>query len=253
MTDESIIELPFSSKRFTGEVEHTELTDIDRAVGSFFQSVVQSLIVTDKARKENQEFARMTERPPNTKLYSGEFQSPQEFLMKLSAKVGKKVKQERNELLPTGYISRDPTVSFTDGSDYTDVTGFSVITNKNDKPLYRLNKSFVRLTYSLTFLAWNKSTLSRIALGVMMWSRHQKQGRPHVFKAKTMISELPVDIAIELTGMKDVMSEPAEIDHENTRLFASTMRFEVITEVYESESLEHVQGRMEIREGRHLE
>ena len=84
-----------------------------------------------------------------------------------------------------------------------------------------------------------------------MWSRHQKQGRPHVFKAKTMISELPVDIAIELTGMKDVMSEPAEIDHENTRLFASTMRFEVITEVYESESLEHVQGRLEIREGRH--
>ena len=70
MTDESIIELPFSSKRFTGEVEHTELTDIDRAVGSFFQSVVHSLIVTDKARKENQEFARNDRTPPLTPSFT---------------------------------------------------------------------------------------------------------------------------------------------------------------------------------------
>ena len=43
----------------TGVVEHTDLTDIDRAVARFFMGVVDSLVVTDAERPENDNERRL--------------------------------------------------------------------------------------------------------------------------------------------------------------------------------------------------
>ncbi|WP_432773930.1 hypothetical protein [Vibrio parahaemolyticus] len=248
---EPIIEFPFDYDEFDGAVEHTELTDIDRAVGSFFQMILDSLVVVDGNRKENEEFARFVSRERQTKLYAGEFLTPQDFLTKLTAKTGEQVKSKRNELLPVAYITRDPVVGFSEGSEYIDVTAAAMLTNAATGEKYaQVNKSFVRLTYIITTLAWSKSTLSRMALGLMMWTRHKKHGRKHVFQAETQLAGSPVQVNIELTGMLDTMAEPAEIDHESTRLYASTLRFEVISEIYEAESMSVKQGRVEIGEGK---
>lgn len=254
LSDLTLIEFPFHYTEFTGAVEHTELTDIDRAVGSFFQEVLDTLAVVDGARKENQEFARFCQKPKQAKLYGGEFLNPQEFLQKLTAKTGAQVKTERNELLPAAYITRDPVISFPMGDAYVDITGCGELCRESTgEPFARINKSFVTLAYTVTAVAWNKSTLQRMALGVMMWTRHQKQGRKHVFQAKTKLAGTPMPINIELTAMKDAMAEPAEIDHESTRLYASTIRFEVIAELYEAEELVRKQGVIDVGGGYAIE
>jgi hypothetical protein len=249
LNDSILIEFPYHYRDFTGAVEHTELTDIDRAVGSFFQGVLDTLRVVDDSRKENEEFARFCEKPTKHKLFGGEFLSPQDFLQKLTSKTGKQIKAERNELLPTAYITRDPVISFPVGDAYIDITGYGELDTSDGKPYAVVNKSFVTLAYTVTAVAWNKSTLARMALGMMMWTRHQKKGRKHVFQAQTMLAGSPTTINIELTAMKDVMAEQAEIDHENTRLYASTIRFEVIAEIYEAEALAEKVGVIEIGGG----
>lgn len=249
LNDSILIQFPYQYREFTGAVEHTELTDIDRAVGSFFQGVLDTLHVVDRARKENEEFARFCDKPRQHKLFGGEFLSPQDFLQKLTSKTGKQIKAERNELLPSAYITRDPVISFPTGDAYIDITGYGDLHTSDGKPYAAVNKSFVTLAYTLTAVAWNKSTLARMALGVMMWTRHQKKGRKHVFQAQTKLAGSPMSINIELTAMKDAMAEPAEIDHENTRLYASTIRFEVISEIYEAEALTEKTGRIEVGGG----
>ncbi len=249
LNDSILIQFPYQYREFTGAVEHTELTDIDRAVGSFFQGVLDTLHVVDRARKENEEFARFCDKPRQHKLFGGEFLSPQDFLQKLTSKTGKQIKAERNELLPSAYITRDPVISFPTGDAYIDITGYGELHTSDGKPYAAVNKSFVTLAYTLTAVAWNKSTLARMALGVMMWTRHQKKGRKHVFQAQTKLAGSPMSINIELTAIKDAMAEPAEIDHENTRLYASTIRFEVISEIYEAEALTEKTGRIEVGGG----
>ncbi|UTZ44585.1 hypothetical protein [Vibrio campbellii] len=252
LDDSILVEFPYHYREFTGAVEHTELTDIDRAVGSFFQEVLNTLHVVDSARKENEEFARFCEKPKQHKLFGGKFLNPQDFLQKLTAKTGAQIKAERNELLPTAYITRDPVISFPDGDAYIDIKGCAELYS-GDSLYATVNKSFITLAYTVTTVAWNKSTLARMALGVMMWTRHQKKGRKHVFQAQTMLAGSPITINIELTAMKDAMAEPAEIDHENTRLYSSTIRFEVIAEVYEAEELVEKTGRVDIGEGYAIE
>lgn len=249
LNDSILIQFPYHYREFTGAVEHTELTDIDRAVGSFFQGVLDTLHVVDRARKENEEFARFCDKPRQHKLFGGEFLSPQDFLQKLTSKTGKQIKAERNELLPSAYITRDPVISFPTGDAYIDITGYGELYTCDGKPYAAVNKSFVTLAYTVTAVAWNKSTLARMALGVMMWTRHQKKGRKHVFQAQTKLAGSPMSINIELTAMKDAMAEPAEVDHENTRLYASTIRFEVISEIYEAEALTEKTGRIEVGGG----
>ncbi|HCM0798024.1 TPA: hypothetical protein N2826_003985 [Vibrio parahaemolyticus] len=253
LDDSILVEFPFHYREFTGAVEHTELTDVDRAVGSFFQEVLDTLCVVDRARKENEEFARYCDKPKKHKLFGGEFLNPQDFLQKLTAKTGAQIKAERNELLPTAYITRDPVISFPMGDAYIDITGCGELNYGDGTPFAKVNKSFVTLAYTVTTVAWNKSTLARMSLGVMMWTRHQKKGRKHVFQAQTMLADTPIAINIELVSVKDAMAEPAEIDHENTRLYSSTIRFEVIAEVYEAEELVEKTGRVEIGEGYAIE
>ncbi|EJL6752037.1 hypothetical protein NMS21_004827 [Vibrio alginolyticus] len=240
--DETFFEIPCDVVAFDGKVEHTELTDIDRAVAAFFQNVLDSLVVTDTKRRENSEFSRFVGRNKSRKIYYGNFNDPVSFLSKLTAKLGDKVKANRNELLPVCYITRDPVIGFVDGAEYVDIPDCGELTNEKGQPYAVINKSFVALTYRINTLAWNQSTLSRLALGLMVWLRHTKGKRKHVFRAKTMLASTEMEISIEIRGRKDAMTEPAEVDHENTRLFASSISFEVIAEVYEAESITVRQG-----------
>lgn len=247
LNDTPIIELPFLYADYCGAVEHTELTDIDRAVASFFQTVINSLVVVDTTRRENSEFARFVARDKQSKLYAGTFESPQDFLTKLTAKTGKQVSSERNELLPVAYISRDPALTFVSDAADIDATNMGELTNEETGEVYAtVNKSFVVMQYSINILAWSKETLSRIAFGLMMWTRHKKSGRPLVFQAESRIAGAPVQLNIKLSGADSVMGEPIEISLNESRLYGLTLRFDFTSEIYEAESLTMRQGRIEV-------
>ena len=252
MEDEVIAEFDFSYDSFTGATEHVNLTDIDRAVAGFFQHVVNTLTVTDIERDENQEFARFCDRPKNRKLYAGKFKDPEHFVRTLASKLGKDIHSDRKELLPACYISRDNSLTFADGNDYKDATDVARLSNSSG-PYAQLNHSFLKLSYTVTGVAWTEPTLTRLMLGLMMWLRHTKAGRPHTFNAKTMIANAPIECLVSVGSKKDAIGEGVEIPVDTSRIVAMSVMFEITAEVYEAEEIMRVKAKSQLMGGGQIE
>lgn len=257
------LDLDFSIKSVepTGQVEHTDLTDIDRAVGSFILGIVERFEITDRKRKENTEFVSFIERPRETKVYSGIFDSHTEFLQKLSSKVQKESKSdaggekvmERNNMLPVIYVGRDMTFSYNSTDGYVDQTWFQTLTGENEAgktvEIGKLNKSYPRLTYNVNVLAWNKSTIARLATGITMWLRHTKKGRKHTFTARTEIAGIPVDLNVSVESARDITGFPVPIVMNEERLWGQTFAIEFTSEFLEVEAVSEKSIRVEVSGG----
>ncbi len=230
------LEFPCYRDEHTGMVEITDLTDIDRAVSSFIQGLFGVMTVTDVDRPENKEFARYADRGDKYKLFYGQFDDPNDFLSKVAAKIGIDIDKKRNAILPTAYISRDPSISFADGSDYVDATNIDQLANDNG--VYAtVNQSFVKLNYTVTGVAWSRPTLERMMLGLMLWLRHAKKGRKHTFTAKTMLAGAQVESTISVLSRKEVVGDVVEIPREQNRIVAMSVSLEVVAEIYEAEEV----------------
>ncbi len=243
-----------NSQVFTGKVEHTDLTDIDRAVAGFFQGLVHSLTVTDTARVENQEFARFADREAKVKVFSGRVDSEEDFIRKLVAKYcGGDNARARNEILPACYVTREPSFAFTELGDYVDVKDVARLSNADGKTYATVNKSYLRMTYTLTAVAWSKPTLARLMLGVMMWLRHTKQGRQHTFEAKTMLAGAPLTSSISIEGRREGIGENGDVSLDETRLVSNRVTFDVIAEVFEAEEVTNTVVSLDLLGGGQLE
>lgn len=239
---------------YTGLTEHTDLEDVDRAVAGFFKAVISSIVVTDTSRPENKEFARFVERPSSRKIYMGSAPDTPTFMRKLVAKLCKGNNAvPRNELLPAVLISRDPGFSFSDGSDYTDLTHFGSLRSESEETYAHVNKSFVKMTYTVKAVAWNRPTLNRLALGMMMWIRHTKQGLKHTFKAKTMLAGTPMTVNISIEGRREAALMPEEFDFEENRVLTLPFSVEVVAEVFEAEQVVQTPILVDLMEGDILE
>jgi hypothetical protein len=235
---------------YTGMTEHTDLEDVDRAVAGFFKAVVSSLVVTDTARPENKEFARFVDRPSNRKIYMGSTPDTQTFVRKLVKKLGQGENAiPRNELLPAVLISRDPGFTFADGTDYTDLTHYAAMTNDSSEIYAHVNKSFVKMTYTIKAVAWNRPTLNRLALGLMMWIRHTKQGLKHTFQAKTMLAGAPLTVNVSIEGRREAALMPEEFDFEENRVLTLPFSVEVVAEVFEAEQVVRTPILVDLMEG----
>lgn len=228
-----MISFEFDKSVPTGRVETTDLTDIDRAVGSYFRKALAELVVTDKARPENREFSDFERKDINHKLFAGQFDDPQEFVSKLVAK-SPDASKERSQLFPVCYISRDPAISFTDGSDYADITHYGDIRNADGTIKAVVNKSFAKFNYSINALAWDKATIGRMGLGIAMFARHQMAFRGRHIEAKTMIAGTPTTLNLELNIPRDAIGEPISASYQENRLNGVSFSFEVIAEVLEA-------------------
>ncbi|HBN6266141.1 TPA: hypothetical protein L3N15_004122 [Vibrio parahaemolyticus] len=247
-----ILDFDFAFKKLepSGLVEHTDLTDIDRAVAAFLLRVICSFTITDRARKENKEFAQFIDRADNTKLCLGIFDSHEDFLKKWSAecqkrskaKVGDETKTQRDDMLPVFYVGRDLTFVYNETDGHNDETWCETLYDdpdaENPVTLGKVNKSYPRLTYNVTVLAWEKSTISRLATGVTMWLRHTKLGRKHTFSADTIIAGAPMQLGVSVEGARDITGMPVPVDFGESRIWGQSFAIEFTSEFVEVEFVE---------------
>lgn len=228
-----MISFEFDNNAPTGQVETTDLTDIDRAVGSYFRKALAELIVTDKTRPENREFSDFERKDVNSKLFAGQFDDPQDFISKLVAK-SPDAGKERSQLFPVCYLHRDPAITFTDGSDYADITNYGEIFNGDGTIKAVLNKSFAKFNYSINALAWDKATVGRMGLGIAMFARHQMPFRSRRIEARTMIAGTAITLQLELNIPRDAIGESISASYQDNRINGISYSFEVIAEVLEA-------------------
>ncbi|MCG6387509.1 hypothetical protein K6U51_12720 [Vibrio fluvialis] len=240
---------------FTGITEHTDLEDVDRAVAGFFKMVVNSLVVTDTSRLENREFASFAKRNPQRKVFITRTQDTEATVRKLvKALCDGPDAVKRNEVLPAVVIHRSPGFLFSDGTDYTDLSRVSELKNsEGDRTYAYVNKSFVKLTYTLKAIAWNEQTLNRLALGMMMWIRHTKQGLKHTFKAKTMLAGVATEVNISIEGRREAALSPEEFEFEQNRVLSLPFTVDVVAEVLEAEQVIQTPISIDIMEADYIE
>lgn len=218
----------------TGIVEYTDLSDIDTGLQNYFGRILGAMVVTDTSRKQNREFVDFQKRPLKEKLYVGQFDSPEEFIQKLAKSTQSQAQTAK--LLPACYISRGMDVTYCDGDDYPDLTYHGELHRPGGQEPYAIvSKSFVKLTYTLTTLTWNKETCSRIALGLSMWTRHMKSDRGRSFQIKSMIAGAPVRPTVELNQPRLAVGTSIPVSFSESRLYGVSFDFEVIAEVYEAQ------------------
>lgn len=240
---------------YTGITEHTDLEDVDRAVAGFFKMVVNSLVVTDTSRLENREFAAFAKRPPTKKVFITRTQDTQSIVRKLVKSLCDGPDAvPRDAVLPAVVISRSPGFAFADGSDYIDLPRVSDLKNSQTGKTYAyVNKSFVKLNYTLKAIAWNEQTLNRLSLGMMMWIRHTKQGLKHTFKARTMLAGASVEVNISIEGRREAALIPEEFDFETNRVVSLPFSVEVVAEVLEAEEVIQTPISVDIMEADYIE
>ncbi|MCG3884120.1 hypothetical protein I3271_05420 [Photobacterium leiognathi] len=226
-----LFDFDITSNEETGIVEYTDLTDIDRAMAKFWGNVLNSMTVTDTARKENREFVGFMKKPINEMLFVGQFDDPISFMHHVVAK-----RPDFKTMLPCCYLSRDPSIVYCDGSDYVDLIDFATITDSNGNVTANVSKSFLKLNYTITSLCWDKSTAGRIGLGLSMYLRRNKRNRPHTFKAKSMIAGTPVLLHIEINQPAMIMGTPIDISFSENRVTGNSFTIEVIAEVLEAKA-----------------
>ncbi|HHY0551849.1 TPA: hypothetical protein ACVU5P_004168 [Vibrio parahaemolyticus] len=243
-------DLAFKRWEPSGLVEYTDLTDIDRAVAAFLLRIICSFTLTDETRKENKEFMQFLKRDNNTKLYLGLFDSHEDFLKKLSSERQKKSKTKSeeelktliNDMLPVFYVGRDLTFVYNETDGHTDEKWTDTLVDdpnkENPVTLAKVSKSYPRLTYNVSVLAWEKSTISRLATGLTMWLRHTKLKRPHTFEADTIIAGAPMKLKVSVEAAKDITGMPVPVDFNASRLWGQTFAIEFTSEFLEVEFVE---------------
>ncbi|WP_413113429.1 hypothetical protein [Thaumasiovibrio sp. DFM-14] len=216
----------------TGITETTDLTDIDRAVATKIATIMEKLKVTDQSRQENKEFARFAAKPIHEKVHVGTFDTPKELLRKLAGK-----EKARNSLFPCVNIARRTEFEFAEPGEHIDVKGSHVLKAAGDNVTAVVNTSFVNLSYTVTLMAWEKSTVTRMALGLALWLRNTKRGRQHSFIAKTALMGLPVEQVCQIKARADLMPADASESFNEDRLNAVTFDIEVLATVFEAEEV----------------
>lgn len=239
MSNELVLDFNQPYDIFTSQIEHTDFVDIDRAVSGFIKGLVNQLVVTDGDRSENKEFARFVERSDKYKVYRGHEAEPSLFVRKLVGKFcqGKAGDLKRNEVLPAVLVTRDPSFAFVEGGEEIDLLGCGELADSEGNVYARINKSFVSLTYTVLAVAWNEATLYRLVVGIMMWLRHDKAGRQHVFKAKTRLAGVDLDMTVAIKNRKDIVVSPQAFEFEENRLVSMPITIEVKAEVFEAEGV----------------
>ena len=218
----------------TNIVEYTDLTDVDRALAAFWARLLNRMTVTDTNRLENREFVTFMRKPLNEMIYCGQFDDPTSFVQHLLSKTKE---TDREYTLPTCFLSRDPSIAYCDGTDYFDLVDMGALVDGAGNRTAQVDKSYLKLNYTLTTLCWNKSTAARLGLGISMYLRRNKRGRERTFKAKTMLAGVPVVIHIEINQPALIIGQPISTSYDNNRIVGNSFQLEVIAEVLEARSI----------------
>ena len=229
----------------TGMVEYTDLTDIDRALAAFWANRLNSMTVTDTKRLENREFTTFMKKPVREMIYCGQFDDPISFVQHLLSKTKE---SDRAYTLPACYLSRDPSITYCDGTDYVDLVDMGTLVDADGNRTAQVSKSYLKLNYTLTSLCWTKSAAARIGMGISMYLRRNKRDRARALTAKTMLAGVPVALNIEINNPAMVIGTAIQSSFNDNRISGNSFQFEIIAEVLEARSINPIVDKYDVKQ-----
>jgi len=240
MMDKSLAKIREWISDRTGASESTGLEAVDKGIASFVSGFFSMARITEPSESQ-QRFAAFLARPPAERVYVGRYDSAIEFLHAMKrARSGagrrpRKPGQEQgrdlinHDALPLINVSRTFDVGYENQDRSKDVRDIGKFCDpKTGKPLVELERTQAMLTYSVTFIAAEKETLS---LMCNAYAGRMKQLLSTKVKADTILVRVPVSLECALMGAKDVSFSDVSSPMNEERLFAAQTTIDVTAEV----------------------
>ena len=195
-----IEEIPIKGEilEHNGKVLISDVEDIDLAVGHTILDIINSLGIhaphidsKSPRHKTTKAVKDYLNREPENQLAYGVFDTPKDFLKELIKNMGEKTEGDENPkaLLPMVYISRDPSLSFSD----TDKDKINVHQLKDDdgKMMGDVDAYFPLINYSLTIVSWHKESTSMLTSHLLTEFRARERKGVRSYEALTHLGGQP--------------------------------------------------------------
>jgi len=222
----------------TGLRETTGLQSHDAGVGRWLISIFQGMTVTDSVN--NKSMASFFKRPPAEQIYMSGEDEPAEFLNRLRAskqgRQGADLPPEQSarlirDAMPLVYFKRAVGVRFDDSGVTVKATNASQIIDSNDNAIANVNHSYLTLTYTVNFLAWDLESLSRLQTA---FSTHLLHGKQHHFDVNTMLLGEQIPLSGTIMFPSAISFDDSSITQHEGRILCASCEVEVIGEVLEA-------------------
>lgn len=219
----------------TGKYQTTGLDGVDSAVAAMISGMLSDILIVDP-RQEEKRFASFLERSPADRVFVGRFDNSIEFLKAIrraNAGQGRKPDDQaiNRDALPVVNISRSMDISYMNDDQQVDRRyGYWFRDPQTDTPLAQLEYMQAILTYDVTLMATDKSTLSLMSNSLGSCFRHMLSSQ---FEAQTSLVRVPVSLACAFQDAKEVGFSDVSAPIGEERVFAVqapvTVNAEVIT------------------------
>lgn len=240
MMDKSLAKIREWETKPTGASETTGLESVDNGIASLVSGFFSMIRITDPSESQRR-FAAFLARPPAERVYVGRYDSAIEFLHAMKRARSGAGRQPRkpgqqpemdlinHDALPLINLSRTFDVGYENQDRSKDVRDIGAFRDPSTgKPLAELEHTQAMLTYSVTFIATEKETLS---LMCNAYAGRMKQMLSTKVKAETSLVRVPVSLECALMGSKDVSFSDMSSPMNEERLFAAQTTIDVTAEV----------------------
>lgn len=238
----------------TGITETTGLKTVDDGIAALVSGFFSNMRVVEPSA-EQRRFAAFLLRPAADRVFVGKYDSVVEFLQAFKrARTGKGLQPERpgsdsqlinHDALPLINLSRSFDVGYENNDRSKDVRDIGMFRDPADgKPLAELERTQANLTYSLTFIATEKETLS---LMCNAFAGRMKELLSTAFKADTTLVRVPISLNCALSAAKEIGFSDVSAPMNEERLFATQTTIDVTAEVVTAWEVDAVRQRTEFR------
>ncbi|MDC5753605.1 hypothetical protein [Vibrio europaeus] len=186
-----------------GKVLVSDLEDVDLAVGHTILDIINSLGIhaphiasTSPRYKTTKAVKDFLSRKPEDQLAYGVFDTPKDFLKELIKNMGEKTEGDEvkpKALLPMIYLSRDPSLGFSDTDK--DQANVHQLSDGDGNIMGDVDAYWPIISYSLTIVSWHKESTSMLTSHLLTDFRSQARKGVRSYTSETHLGGQPFEFS----------------------------------------------------------
>lgn len=231
--------LTLGTEKPTGKSEVTNLHDVDVAVTNKIAMLINELTVSipndlpASRAKPLKSLRKFLARDISQQIGYGVFDTPKAFLgafVRANKSKNEKGKAKNKIDLPLVYVSRDPSIFFTDTEK--DIPNAQTLTTSEGEKIGTLDFYSVDLNYQINIIAWSKDEAATMALHVLTWLRSYDRSQDKRFTAKTVLADAEeMELGWSFKDVQTLSADNATLPFDEGRLYCLSIAVSVQSEV----------------------
>lgn len=229
----------------TGKFETTGLDAVDKAFARDINDIFSNAVVVHPS-PGRERYAAFLARAPEDRVFVGNFDSVIEFLAAVRRAAAGRRSIPKNapvnrDALPLINVSRTFDISYDSNENQRDRYESGTLQGEDNKPIALVDSTQATLTYNVTLIAAEKSTLSLMCntlASAMRWRKADK------FKASDRLVNIEIELDCTILDAKAISFTDLSMPATENRIFAAQATLTVMTDLHTAAEVEARQIRV---------